>query len=271
MPMRIQTTKKTGFDLRRSLVAFAWLAVAGPVALGQTPVDPQELAEIRQAYYEQLRETGPSPQMGVATVWGQAQVADAQLQAGGQRQGRSTDLYNGLPAGASYWFYSPGTYWALDDGTMGSAAVAVGGGEVTAYEFAFGLHADSDGDTLQPVVFINLWNAPLDPIGDASDPVVDPLAPVSSVAVTFSPITLPTAGDYVLTSGLLELATAGLEFNLDETFYVEIVPLKLHAGYPVPDPNVFAVFSVGPILLGTNQDNMWSDLWVRDGVGGYIP
>ncbi len=180
------------------------------------------------------------------------------------------DLYNGLPAGGYYWLYVPGPYYALDDGMMIPSAVAAGGGEVTAFEFAFGMHADFAGDTQQPIVYVTFWNAPADPVGGASDPVVDPNAPVASFALTFGAITLPAEGDYVLLTNLIDLAGAGLEFDLDGTFYVEILPLKLQNGIPVFDPNVFAVFSSGPITLGTNQDNMWSDQWVRQGCSNFV-
>ena len=254
---------KTWMPLCATFLALAVVVVSGSTVVAQTVVSPDELAAVRTAYYEQHRPAAdtPMPVRASAVFLEAATPTNAVLRSpGGGRS--SVDLYNGLSAGGSYWYYIPGPYCALDDGTMGPTAVAVGGGQVDAYEFAFGLTADFAGDTLQPVVFISLWNAPLDPVAGAGDPVVDPFSPVSSVVVTFSPITLPTAGNYVLTSGLLDLAAAGLEFNLDETFYVEIVPLKMHAGVPVPDPNVFAVFSSGPIIMGTNQDNMWSDLFV---------
>ncbi len=267
-----QIVCKACMPLYATLLAITVVVVSGSAVVAQTVVSPDELTAVRTAYYEQHRPTAdaPLPVRSPLAYLGTATPTNAVLR--GPGAGRAlVDLYNGLPVGESYWFWTgaPFSFWALDDGTMGPAAVAVGGGEITAYEFAFGLHADAAGDTLEPIIFISFWNAPLDPIGDASDPVVDLAGFVSAVAVSFAPIELPAAGDYVFTSGLLDLAAVGLEFDLDETFYVEIYPAKLQGGSPVIDPNVFAVFSSGPIILGTNQDNMWIDVWPWGDLDGY--
>jgi hypothetical protein len=228
----------------------------------QTIVSADELAALKAAGNQRhIQEaTAPVPVRRILKPMGLASPADAAVHSSnGLRDG--VDLYNGLPSGGFYWYWAPAVYYALDDGRMGPAAAAVGGGLVTSCEFVFGLHGDAPGDVLEPIVFVSFWNAPPDPVSEASDPVVDPATPVLSFSVRFEPITLSESGDYVLGSGPLDLAAGGLAFGLDETFYVEILPAKLQGGVPTLDPNVFAVFSSGPIVLGDNQDKMWVDVW----------
>jgi len=182
----------------------------------------------------------------------------------------AVDLYVGLlSSGTQTWRWTAGAgevaYWALDDGQMGAGAV--GGGHVTQYEFAFGVHFDFPNNTLRPYVIVSFYNASLDPVAQAADPVVQPSLPVSSVAWIFAPITQPTAGFASYRSGLIDLAALGLDFDLDETFYVEILPLEWSSypnGSPVIDPDIHAVFTgPGTVTYGVNQNRMWSDRWVR--------
>ena len=250
------------------------LVPRAPADAGVIHVKPQQITPVTTTQWQQVHAQWPEYQKNhprPEAACRRLGAADSGTEpAAPPRTQFTTDLYNGMPAGGYYWYWAPGPYYALDDGMMIPSAVTVGGGEVTAFQFAFGMHADFPGDTLEPIVYITFWNAPADPIGGASDPVVDSNAPVAAFAFTFGSITLPAQGDYVLLTNLIDLAGAGLEFDLNGTFYVEILPLKLQGGSPVLDPNVFAVFSSGPITLGTNQDNMWSDQWVRQGCSNIV-
>ncbi len=264
--------------------AGAWLltvVAAVGVACGQTPLSPAELAALKR----QFNEVPVMPAEGLrpmAAAWARVATLTDELHADPAAESRDVvDLYRGLlESGNGFWFWTSSgggelVYWALDDGRMGPGAAAVGGGHVTELEFSFGLHGDFPGDTLRPGIVVSFYNAAADPVADASDPVVQPPAPAASMMFTFDPITLPDAGFYVFRSGLIDLATAGLGFDLDESFYVEILPLKWSsypAGSPVFDPDVFAVFT-GPetVVYGVNQNHMWSDLWVLDADCAYSP
>jgi hypothetical protein len=185
----------------------------------------------------------------------------------------TVDLYVGLqPSGNGAWLWTSGdsevAYWALDDGRMGSGAEAVGGGHVTEYEFAFGVHFDFPGDTIRPYVIVNFYNAPPDPVAGATNPVVEPPAPIRSVGWIFDPLTGSSSGFFWYRTGLIDLAALGSDFDLDETFYVEVVPLEWSSypeGAPIIDPDVFSIFTgPGTVSYGSNQNRMWSDFWVRD-------
>ena len=249
------------------------LTLAAAVAFGQTELDPDSVVELRNRYFEDL----PQPPVSILSrrtvkACDVAPLSDEVVILGEtDGGGRGTvDLYNGLlPSGNGFWFWTLGgseaVYWVLDDGAMSAAATPVGGGHVTELEFSFGLHADGDGDTLRPYVVVSFYSAPPDPVADATNPAVNPPAPVISLAFNFNPITLPTAGFYAFRSGLVDLAAAGLDFDLDETYYVEILPMEWSSypnGSPIFDPDVFAVFTgPGTVTSGSNQDQMWSDLW----------
>ncbi len=183
------------------------------------------------------------------------------------------ELYVGLqPSGNGAWLWTSGgsevAYWALDDGQMGSGAASAGGGHVTEYEFTFGVHFDFPNDTVRPYVMVSFYNAPPDPVADATNPVVEPPTPVSSLGWIFDPVTGSSPGFYWYRTGLIDLASLGDDFDLDETFYVEVLPVEWSSypdGAPVVDPDVFAIFT-GPdtVSYGANQNRMWSDRWVRD-------
>lgn len=251
------------------------LLLGVPVAsFGQMQISQQELAELRRTYLAGRETQAAAPHhaapVAVADWLTATRVGGAGWPA--DQTPSAVDLYRGLkPSGNGFWLWTLGgaevVYWALDDGVMGPAAVAVGGGQVESYEFSFAVHADFPGDTLRPFVVVSFYNAPPDPVAGASDPVVEPPSPVSSVGWIFDPITLPARGFYALRTGMIDLATLGLDFGLDESFYVEIVPLEWSSypdGSPVFDPDVSAVFTgPGTVVYGMNQDRMWSDLWVR--------
>lgn len=183
-----------------------------------------------------------------------------------------SELYTGIqPPGLNGFFsFGQGVYWFLDDGEMGPAAVAVGGGHVESYQFSWGLHADAPGDTLATSVIVSFYNAPPDPVGGATNPVVEPPAPVSSIQWDFAPIVLPAAGGFAITSPVIDLMALGLDFDLDDTYYVEILPLKRDGLLLIFDPNVHGQvngnFNLGggmfapTVTVGANQDFMWSDL-----------
>jgi len=245
--------------------------------LAQTALDRATVSELRSPCFEKMpvaKDTTPVRQ--TLKYCGHAPLPDDVIivdEPGNDPRG-AVDLYTGLqPSGNGFWFWTIGgseaVYWALDDGLMGPGAAAVGGGHVTELEFSFGLHADGANDTLRPYVIVSFYNAPPDPIADATDPVVEPPTPVMSIAFNFDPITLPAAGFYAFRSGLVDLTAAGLDFGLDETFYVEILPLEWSSypnGSPILDPDVFAMFTgPGTVTCGTNQDHLWSDLWVLQG------
>jgi len=245
-------------------------ALACVPAVAQFRVSPEELARLRaEAACQNAQDDWPEPVLHV----GPPLRATLSLAAPATPDRTAQDFYVGLqPANNGFWRWTWGNsevaYWALDDGAMGPDIAAVGGGRVTQYEFSFGLHADFDGDTLRPYVIVTFWHAPPNPVAQATDPVVNPLQPVSSIAWLFNPITLPGAGFYSVRTGLLDLAALGLDFNLDETFYVEILPAEWSSypsGSPVIDPDVHAIFTgPGTVTYGTNQNRMWSDHWVRN-------
>jgi len=227
------------------------------------PVDARTLQQVRA----QLRELKQAPDLG--NISGPLQPLGVFERPDGpvaQRAPVVTDLYDGFsatpPATDHLWSYFAAAYWALDDGQMDTPAVMSGGALITGFEFAIGMYADAPGDQLAPRVYVSFWNAPDDPVADAANPVVDPLNPVASFAVDLGTFVLPAAGEYSTVSPLIDLSTLSAEFVLDDTFYVEILPTKLHGGVPVADPNIFAVFTQGPIALGTNQDRLWSDVFV---------
>jgi len=228
-----------------------------------TVVDPFRLNSLKTAaardHVSAALVRGGTPELGVYPLAGEVPVMAPGT--------RATDLYVGLQAsGNGFWSYGQQVYWALDDGRMGPAAVSAGGGHVTAYQFAFGVHSDAPGDTVQPFVVVTLYNAPPDPVADATNPVVEPPSPVSMLGWLFNPITLPAEGNYAILSPLIDLAAQGLDFDLDSTFYVEILPLEWDASPPagpVFDPDVHAEFTgPGAVTCGVNQDRMWSDVFV---------
>lgn len=252
--------------LRRARQALALGLVLAAAAAGgaQQVLSAAELRDLRaraQRAAGAQAVLGPAGRVehrfgGVAALAGEVPALD------GAGALRSVGLYTGLPA-TGYWSYGQTLYWALDDGKMGPAAAAAGGGRVTAYQFSFGIHSDFAGDTVQPLVVVSYYNAPPDPVAGATDPVVEPPAPVSSIAWLFSPLTPPAAGDYAYSSILINLAALGLDFDLDETFYVEILPLEWNGTHGVFDPDVHAVFTnSGSVTYGANQDRMWSDIFV---------
>ncbi len=258
-------------SITRRLIAIA-AALASSVAVAQPPVDPVQLDRLRTEAVT-LNDLSGSPARGViatrsgfisSSLAGGATICDHPASY------PVAELYRGLQdSGNGVWFWTFGgsetAYWALDDGQMGPGAVAVGGGHVTQYEFGIGLHADFASDTLRPYVIVNVYNAPFDPVAGATNPVVEPPQPVSQLGWIFDPITLPAAGFYWTRTGLIDLTASGLDFDLDDTFHVEIIPLEWSsypAGAPVVDPDVFAVFTgPGSVSYGTNQDRMWSDFW----------
>jgi len=271
--------RKVGRAFMNRVVVLGLTVAAGSLsgpALAQTSVRPAELAALRQQF-SAGRTTLPTdliPQH--AEFMGVAEASEAMRPVGGDDDGlrAAVDLYRGLQsAGNGFWLWTSGgsetVYWALDDGRMGPGAAAAGGGHVTELELAFGLHGDFAGDSLRPYIIVSFYNAPADPVVNATNPVVEPPAPVQSIGVLFDPITLPGAGFYAFRSGLLDLTAAALDFDLDETFHVEIFPLEWSSypgGSPVFDPDVFAVFTgPGTVTYGVNQNRMWSDLWFRDG------
>ena len=239
-------------------------------AVAQFRVSPEELARLRvEAAAQHAQDAWPE----LALHTGPPLRATLSLAAAATPDRTAQDFYVGLqPANNGFWRWTWGqsevAYWALDDGAMGPAIAAVGGGRVTQYEFSFGLHADFANDTLRPYVIVSFWNAPPDPVAQATNPVVNPNTSVSSIAWLFDPITLASAGFYSVRTGLIDLAALGLDFNLDETFYVEILPAEWSSypnGAPVIDPDVHAIFTgPGTVTYGTNQNRMWSDFWVRD-------
>jgi hypothetical protein len=256
----------------RSLAVWIVAACSTP-ALAQTALDPEEFARLRRAYAAQLAERAdlaatpalPEP----ALFLGVAQLAGPEpLAIGDGLRSSHVPLYTGLqPSGNGFWSYGQRVYWALDDGRMGPAAYAAGGGRVTEIEFVFGLRADFPGDTLQPYVIIAFYNAPPDPVADATNPVVEPPAPMQAIAFPFNPITLPTAGEHTVSSGVIDLASANLDFHLDKTYYVEILPMEWDSfeNIPVFDPDVHAAFTgPGTVTYGTNQDVLWSDVFITE-------
>ncbi len=248
----------------RSCWTIALLSIV-PFASAQWRASPAELATARQFDRARtLQRTESAPQRAEMQYVGQAGLPDTCLLL--PDSARTADLYTGLkPAcsGTDFWSYGDQVYWALDDGQMGPLAAAVSGGHVRAYQFSFGLYADFPGDTLQPLVFVSFYNAPADPVADAANPVVLPPAPASSIAWLFDPIALPAPGNYAFVSGLVDLAALGLDFDLDDTFYVEILPVKwIGAGW-VHDPDVHAIYTqAGSLTYGNNQHKLWSDVFV---------
>ncbi len=227
---------------------------------------PQSAATVR-ASLAAAPSVAPAPPAGLAQV---IEGSFANAPAAGESAGfrGAVDLYTGLQpvfATNGFWSFGNNIYWALDDGQMGPVAQAAGGGHVTGYRFAIGLHADFAGDTIQPAVFVTFWNAPADPVASATNPVVEPAGAVSSLLWIFNPLTLPAAGNYVVTSPVADLVALAETFDLDDTFYVEIVPVEWDdvTETAVLDPDVFLPFT-GPSALtyGTNQDRMWSDVFI---------
>ncbi len=186
---------------------------------------------------------------------------------------RLVDLYTGIqPSGNFFWRYTSGgagiAYWSLDDGMMGPSGTAAGGGHITQYEFAYGIYAASPSDPIRPAVLVSFYHAPPDPVGGATNPVIQTAEAVSSVLWVFE---IPTISSFPAfgqaRSGLLDLAGAGLDFTLDETFYVEILPLNwptYPSGAPSVSGRVHAIYG-GPSMVtyGSNAGVMWSDVAIR--------
>lgn len=249
--------------------------LAADLAYGQIRVDPAVVREARAAVKAQQGQlpaliplSGGSIDLGLAPLGPEVLVLD-----GGST--RVVDLYTGIqPSENAFWRWTSGSaetaYWALDDGTMGPAGALAGGGNVTAYEFSLGVHADFNGDIVRPYVIVSFYNAPADPVANATNPVVEPPTPVSSIAWIFNSITLPTGpGFYNFRSGLIDLAALGFDFNLDDDYYVEVLPLEwssFPAGNAVVDPDVHAIFANNATMVtnGSNQNLMWSDFWHRN-------
>ncbi len=280
-----------GRRTRRSVAALALAALCGGALFAQFPVSAERLAKLRAdlavaASEEAARQDAAMgsnganiaalPVLGVL----EAQLATDARSARGGLNGAAVDLYTGLQPGPvgrqplggvnGFWSYGQTIYWALDDGVMGPAAAMVGGGHVTEYEFAFGVHGDFAGDQVQPMIVVNIFTAPPDPVASAANPVVSPGTLVSSLAWLFSPITIPAAGNYAVRTFPIDLEAFGYDFDLDESFYIEIIPLEWDAlkGEGVRDPDVHAVFTgPGTVTYGDNQDRMWSDVR-RRGPGG---
>lgn len=165
-----------------------------------------------------------------------------------------------------FWSYGESVYWALDDGRMSVEAAGVGGGRVEAYQFGFALHSDFAGDVIHPYVIVSFYNAPSDPVSGATDPVVHPPDPVSSIGWVLEPIMLPASGEFFARSELIDLTMFGATpFQLDDTFYVEILPLEWNGTEGVFDPDIHAAFTgPGAVTVGANDDHMWSDRWIRN-------
>ncbi len=246
------------------------------LALGQFRVDPAVVREARAAVKARQGHSlmanplaDGTTDLGIAALGPGVRI----LEEGGVS--RAVDLYTGIQtSGNFFWRWTSGSaetaYWALDDGTMGPAGELAGGGHITAYEFSLGLHADFNGDVVRPYVIVSFYNAPADPVASATNPVVEPPAPVSSIAWIFNSITLPSGpGFYNFRSGLIDLASLGLDFDIDDDYYVEVLPLEWSsypAGNAVVDPDVHAIFANSAAMLtyGSNQNRMWSDFWTRN-------
>lgn len=263
---------KTQVGFAFALVVTAALTVPAQIVVGQQRVSPDTLQELRL----QARSVARAQNVDTFTVESAQYLGDATLASGAPMQtGASlrgaSELYTGIQPGGLNGFFSfgQGVYWFLDDGEMGPSAVAVGGGHVNAYRFSWGLHADAPGDTLTTSVIVSFYNAPPDPVGGATNPVVEPPAPVSSIQWDFSPIVLPATGGYFVTSPVIDLVALDFDFNLDDTYYVEVLPLKRDGVLLLLDPNVHGEangdFPLGggmyapTVTVGANQDFMWTD------------
>jgi hypothetical protein len=165
-----------------------------------------------------------------------------------------------------FWSHGEAVYWALDDGAFGPNLNPEPDRIVHAYQFAFGVHADAPNTVIQPYVIVQFYDAPPDPVGNATNPVVEPPPPASSIAWLFETLVLPEIGYYAIVSEVLDLDALDLEpFDLNPAFYVEIIPLRWDGGEPVFDPDVHEIFTgPGAVTFGANQDHMWSDVFVRD-------
>lgn len=266
---------------------WCWLALVSALMMccgtwAQQPLSADQLDELRAKFYAGMGHGGliqatGEPQLAVSG--GIARLAHPSgVLSRGLRDFDPIDLYVGIQpefADNNFWSYGAGVYWALDDGELVAFPPGSGGGRVAAYQFSFALAAPNAGYTVEPYVVVSFFEAPTDPVGDATNPVVDPAAPVHTVAWHFEPIVLQEPGLYVRRTELLDLAAEHVAwFDLNEAFYIEILPLAWDPQLEeaVFSPNIHAVFTgPGSVSVGDNQNVMWSDQGVRLAGGGFAP
>lgn len=249
-------------------------ALGAATAAAQTALTAAEFAALRQAQRDLTTDIAPSAApIPVENDLGVLALAEP-LPDGGGIAGPGVDLYTGLQPGGppnGFWSFGNVPHNVLDDGRTGTP----GGGHVNAYEFAFGLHGDYAGHQIRPAIALAFYNAPFAPVASASNPVVEPPAPVHSVIWRFNAITMPGFGEFSVRSPLLDLTLTGADFGLDETWYVEIVPLEWFFDgsnfiYSV-DADCHTLFT-GPtaVTFGSNIDTFWSDEFVRDNTDAIV-
>lgn len=235
-------------------------------------LSPERALELRTQFLASLARQSAARGEPVNTFAGAIQASLATGGADGRSMGGTdacTDVvfYDSRPAGTQFWYYPNQIYASLDDGAMTPPLATVSGGLVKSLQFNFGIHADFNGDVVFPAILVNFWNAPPAPVSGASNPVVPIATPVQSFLFDFSPIgPLNGPADYLVDSGNIALAPPD-QFLLNDTFYIEILPLELIGSTLAADPDVYPVFSVGPIVAGTNEDALWSDVFTRQGPG----
>lgn len=258
---------------RCSAGTIAALFAGGVGAHGQIPLDAAAVKSLKENL-----QVAPVSNLEIEVDLVQSlDLGILPLAGGGSQSGgrgpRLVDLYTGIqPSGNFFWRYTSGgagiAHWSLDDGIMGPSGTAAGGGHITQYEFAYGIYAASPSDQIRPAVLVSFYHAPPNPVGEAANPVVHSAEAASSVLWVFDVPTIsafPAFGQ--ARSGLLDLAGAGLDFTLDESFYVEILPLNwpnYPSGAPAVSGRVHAIYA-GPSMVsyGSNADVMWSDVAIR--------
>lgn len=256
--------------VRRAAAFLGGLAAAlgAAAAAAQTALTASEFAALRQMQRDRTADVLPAPAaVPPGNDLGVLALAEP-LPEGGGIAGPGVDLYTGLQPGGppnGFWSFGNVPHNVVDDGRCGTP----GGGHVNAYEFAFGLHGDYAGHQIRPAVAIAFYNAPFAPVASASNPVIDPPAPVHATIWRFNAITLPGFGEFSVRSPLLDLTLTASDFGLDETWYVEIVPLEWFFDgsniiYSV-DADTHTLFT-GPtaVTFGSNIDTFWSDEFVRN-------
>ena len=234
MIIRHRTQRGLGTLAATTALAATCLIIAAGPAWAQTPVKPDELAAL-QKLAAAARAAGWDAEAPFVGELRAAPSGTATLDDYPALRGR-VDLYRGpapLNTGATYADPLP----TIGTGKAVAELASQFGGRVAECEFAFGVRAETDNDTVQPYVVVSFYKVPAGVV----EPTAAPLTPASSLAYRFDPLELPSAGAYIVRSGLIDLAAKGMDFDLDGTFLVEILPLAWSGTEAVSTPNVFAV------------------------------